>query len=174
MPWQVLTCVPRAAMADDLLGAAVLIAGGSKVARGAGPLRTGAGPAVLPRAKCWVPKVSRRTPAGRRSAGARLLAAPCLSLGTYPTYLWHLSPSVWSRQRRQLPVRGSQFSACPLHWQGRQTGKPQWPGWQRSQRGPWVPSRQGHCPEVLSQMVLTEPSRLHWHAGKHSTHSVCP
>lgn len=27
---------------------------------------------------------------------------------------------------------------------------------------------------MLSQMVLTEPSRLHWHAGKHSTHSVCP
>lgn len=69
--WQVPTCVARAAVADDLLGAAVLVAGGSKVAGGVGPLRTGAGPAVLPRAKCWVPKVSGCTPTGRRSPAAR-------------------------------------------------------------------------------------------------------
>lgn len=56
------TCVPRAAVADDLLGAAVLVAGGSEMAGGAGPLRTGAGPAVLPGAQRWVPKVSGRAP----------------------------------------------------------------------------------------------------------------
>lgn len=37
----------------------------------AGPLGAGAGPAVLPGAQRWVPKVSGRTPAGWRSAGAR-------------------------------------------------------------------------------------------------------
>ena len=40
------------------------------MARAAGPLRAGAGPAVLPGAQRWVPKVPGCTPAGRRSAEA--------------------------------------------------------------------------------------------------------
>lgn len=64
------TCVPRAAVADNLPGVAVLVAGGGKVAGAARPLRAGAGSAVLPGAQRRVPKVSSHTPAGRRSAGA--------------------------------------------------------------------------------------------------------
>lgn len=105
MPWQVPTCVPRAAVADDLLGAAVLIAGGSKVAGGAGPLRTGAGPAVLPRAKCWVPKVSGCTPAGRRSAGAEAAGSTMPQSGHVP----HLPLAPFPI----CVVTAAQAAACP-------------------------------------------------------------
>lgn len=40
-------------------------------------------------------------------------------------HLSHLSPPVLSLQLMQAPVLWSHWSACPLHWQGRQLGKPQ-------------------------------------------------
>lgn len=27
---------------------------------------------------------------------------------------------------------------------------------------------------TLSHTVLTDPSLLHWHAGRHNTHGICP
>lgn len=105
VPWQAPTCVPRAAVADDLLGAAVLVAGGSEVAGGAGPLRTGAGPAVLPGAKRWVPKVSGRTPAGRRSAGAGAAGSTQPQSGHVP----HLPLAPFTIR----VVTAAQAAACP-------------------------------------------------------------
>lgn len=77
--WWALTCVARAAVADDLPRAGVLVAGGGEVAGAARPLRAGAGPAVLPRAQRWVPKVPGCAPARRHSAraGAAGSALPC-------------------------------------------------------------------------------------------------
>lgn len=105
VPWQVPTCVPRAAVADDLLRVAVLVAGGSKVAGGAGPFRTGAGPAVLPGAKCWVPKVSGCTPASRRSAGARSAGSTLPQSGHVP----HLPLAPFPI----CVVTAAQAAACP-------------------------------------------------------------
>lgn len=172
VPRRAPTCVPGAAVADDLPGAPVLVARGGEVPGAAGPLGAGAGPAVLAGAQRRVPEVPVGTPGGWAISRGRGCRSTQPLPGRLPAHLWHLSPSVWSRQRRQLPVRGSQSSACPLHWQGRHAGKPQWPGWQRSQREPWAPSRQGHCPVVLSHTVLTEPSLLHWQAARHPR--VCP
>ena len=99
---------------------------------------------------------------------------PCHTTPSCPSNRTHLSqcrPVVWSRQRRQLPVRGSHSSACPLHWQGRQVGKPQWPGWQRSHCRPTVPGWHRHCPLPASHSRDTEPSgeqaqAAEWHGSR--------
>lgn len=56
------TCVPGAAVADNLPGAPILVAGGSKVPGATGSVGAGAGPAVLAGAQRRVPKVPGRTP----------------------------------------------------------------------------------------------------------------
>lgn len=81
-------------------------------------------------------------------------------------HLSHLSPPVLSLQLMQAPVLWSQTSACALHWQGRQLGKPQWPAWHPSQRGPNAPGRHWHWPVNLSQSRVTEPSKLQPQAGQ--------
>lgn len=75
-------------------------------------------------------------------------------------HLSHLSPPVLSLQLMQAPVLWSHVSACPLHWQGRQLGKPQWPAWHPSQRWPNAPGRHWQWPVNLSQSRVTEPSKL--------------
>ena len=86
---------------------------------------------------------------------------PCHAVHPLPSVQAHLSqcrPAVWSRQRRQLPVWGSHSSACPLQWQGRQAGKPQWPGWHWSHCRPTAPGWHRHCPLTTSHSCDTEPS----------------
>ena len=59
-------------------------------------------------------------------------------------HLSHWSPPVLALQSMQAPVFWWHCRAWPLHWQGRQWGKPQWPLWQPSQRSPKAPGRHAH------------------------------
>lgn len=85
-------------------------------------------------------------------------AMPSHPISSHQAHLSQCRPAVWSRQRRQLPVWGSHSSVCPLHWQGRQAGKPQWPGWHWSHCRPTAPGWQRHCPLTASHNCDTEPS----------------
>ena len=80
-PQQALTCVPGAAVADNLPGAPILVAGGSKVPGATGSVGAGAGPAVLAGAQRRVPKVPGRTPGGGQSEGLGLTVALCHAPG---------------------------------------------------------------------------------------------
>lgn len=96
---------------------------------------------------------------------------PCRTVSPKHAHLSQCRPAVWSRQRRQLPVRRSHSSVCPLHWQGRQLGKPQCPGWQRSHCRPITPGWQRHCPLPASHSCDTEPSgeqaqAVEWHSSR--------
>lgn len=75
------TCVPGAAVADNLPGAPILVAGGSKVPGATGSVGAGAGPAVLAGAQRRVPKVPGRTPGGGQSEGLGLTVALCHAPG---------------------------------------------------------------------------------------------
>lgn len=75
------------------------------MAGGAGPLRAGAGPAVLPGAQRWVPEVPGRAPAGRSSAGTGAAGSALPQSGRVP----HLPLA-------PLPIRvvtAAQAAACP-------------------------------------------------------------
>lgn len=69
-------------------------------------------------------------------------------------------PAVWSLQYVHSPVRGSQMSAWPLHWQRLQLGKPHWPGWQSEHWRPVAPCLHWHWPVTGSHWWLKEPSEL--------------
>lgn len=60
------------------------------------------------------------------------------------TNLSQLWPVVWSLQVRHCPVWESHCSAWPLQVQGRQLGKPQCPGRQRSHCRPYAPGIHSH------------------------------
>lgn len=86
---------------------------------------------------------------------------------TYVTGVTHLSqvcPVLWSRHLMHRPVLGSHSSVCPLQVQGRQVGKPQWPGRQRSHCRPYAPGTHTHWPVSWSQNELCEPWGSHTHA----------
>lgn len=110
----------------------------------------------------WKPAMHLRGGAG---GAASSLRSPPPAPGAAPAHLSQWSPPVWSRQPRHAPVWVSHSSACPLHTHGRQLGNPHWPCWQRSQRSPKAPARQGHCPLAPSHRPLSDPSGLHWQAG---------
>lgn len=84
-------------------------------------------------------------------------------------YLSQVCPVLWSLQSMQRPVSGSHSSACPLQEQGRQVGKPQWPGRQRSHWRPNAPDTHTHWPVSWSQNGFWEPWGSHAHAAQTET-----
>lgn len=134
-------------------------AAGSRGLRGRG--RAGIGPRVAAEG----PRGSPRCTCVEGQGSCVVSAPPAARPGAAPAHLSQWSPPVWSRQPRHAPVWVSHSSACPLHTHGRQLGNPHWPCWQRSQRSPKAPARQGHCPLAPSHRPLSDPSGLHWQAG---------
>lgn len=160
-----LTRVACPAVAHDLLGVPIPMARSREVPLAPGGLRAGAGPALAPVWQPRVPVEARDAPAWRGGGSGVVPEQPAARPGAAPTHLSQCSPPVWSRQPRHVPVWVSHSSACPLHTHGRQLGNPHWPCWQRSQRSPKAPARQGHCPLAPSHRPLRDPSGLHWQAG---------
>lgn len=80
------------------------------------------------------------------------------------TNLSQLCPVVCSLQSKHCPVWGSHCSACPLQVHGRQLGKPQCPGRQRSHWRPYAPGIHSHWPVASWQNACTEPCGSHSHA----------
>lgn len=75
-------------------------------------------------------------------------------------------PAVCSLQALHSPLRGSQRSAWPLHWQGLQLGKPHWPGWQSEHWRPVAPCLHWHWPVIGLHWWLKEPSEWQSQAGR--------
>lgn len=172
------TCVTLVTVADDLPVPVILVAGSSKVAAAVGPLGTRARPALAAgrEAQHGVAVVTVGAPANKEPNYANIfpLLPPSDAVAgrERPPHRSHLSPPVLSLQPRQAPVLCSHCSVCPLHWHGRQLGKPQCPAWQPSQRWPNAPGRHLHRPENLSQKRDTEPSRLQPQAARWKLESV--
>lgn len=106
-----------------------------KLPQTVGAVRTQTWATVVPWPQHWVAIVTIQTPEreGKSYTGLiKLIWDQIPSLRVSWAHLSQLCPVVWSLQAVQRPVAASQVSVCPLQEQGRQDGKPQWPGRQRS------------------------------------------
>lgn len=81
---------------------------------------------------------------------------PPLHLHSHP-HLSQWCPVVKSLQPWHSPVWGWQYSLWPLHWHGRQWGKPQKPGRQCEHWRPVAPGTHSQWPVASWHKGLTEP-----------------